>query len=76
MQDYAFNPVRVQVPAGTTLTWRNSGAVIHTATAQNGAFNTGDVAAGESVSIEFDTPGTYVYNCTPHPWMIGDITVQ
>ena len=76
MQDYAFNPVRVQAPAGTTLTWRNSGAVIHTATAQNGSFNTGDVAAGQSVSIEFDTPGTYLYNCTPHPWMIGDITVQ
>src|SRR5438067_384098 len=60
-QDYAFNPVRIAVPAGTTLTWQNNGAVIHTATEQNGAFNTGDIPAGGTASVTFDKAGTYLY---------------
>jgi outer membrane protein assembly factor BamB len=27
-------------------------------------------------SITFDTPGTYTYNCSPHPWMIAQVIVQ
>ena len=73
--DYSFTPVRVSVPAGTTITWSNSGAVIHTATATNGNFDTGDIPSGSSVSIEFDTPGTFSYNCNPHPWMLGQVVV-
>jgi plastocyanin len=75
-QDYLFNPVRVVIPAGTTLTWQNDGAVVHTATAQDGSWNTGDIPAGGSASITFDKSGTFLYNCTPHPWMLGEITVQ
>jgi quinohemoprotein ethanol dehydrogenase len=75
-QDYQFNPVRIQIPVGTTLTWQNSGAVLHTATAQDGSWNTGDIAAGQSASVTFDKAGTWLYNCTPHPWMLGEITVQ
>ena len=75
-QDYSFDPVRIAVPAGTTLTWQNNGAVIHTATDQNGLWNTGDIRGGDSASVTFDRPGTYLYNCTAHPWMIGEIAVQ
>ncbi|HLZ26275.1 MAG TPA: plastocyanin/azurin family copper-binding protein [Chloroflexota bacterium] len=74
--EYSFNPVRVVIPVGTTLTWQNNGAVIHTATDQKGAWNTGDIKGGESASVTFDQPGTYLYTCTPHPSMIGEITVQ
>jgi alcohol dehydrogenase (cytochrome c) len=75
-QDYSYNPVRIQIPVGTTLTWQNNGAVIHTATAQDGSWNTGDIPGGQSASITFDKPGTWLYSCAPHPWMIGEITVQ
>lgn len=64
------------IPVGTTLTWQNNGAVIHTATDQKRAWNTGDIKGAESDSVTFDQPGTYLYTCTPHPWMIGVITVQ
>jgi quinohemoprotein ethanol dehydrogenase len=79
MADYYFLPLRVAVPAGTTLNWRNTGAVIHTATSGTGAgiaWDTGDIAAGQSGSVTLDTPGTYNYNCTPHPWMLGQVVVQ
>ena len=76
IDDYVFTAQRVQVPVGTTLTWHNNGATTHTATASNGAWDTGDIAPGASQSLTFDTPGTYSYSCTPHPWMLGQVIVQ
>ena len=48
MEDYRFFPNRVQVTPGSTVTWDNKGAVIHTATDSTGAFDTGDVHAGQA----------------------------
>jgi quinohemoprotein ethanol dehydrogenase len=76
MEDYRFFPNRVQVPVGQTVTWNNKGAVIHTATDTKGAFDTGDVSAGANAQVTFQSPGTFTYNCTPHPWMIGQVIVQ
>jgi plastocyanin len=64
------------VPVGTTLSWQNTGAVIHTATENSGKWDTGDIASGETKSITFDTAGIYTYTCSPHPWMIGQVVVQ
>jgi quinohemoprotein ethanol dehydrogenase len=75
--EYNFTPQVVQVPVGTTLTWRNDGATIHTATAADGSWDTGDIpGGGATASVTFDTAGTWTYNCTPHPWMIGRVIVQ
>jgi len=76
MEDYRFFPNRVQVTPGSTVTWNNKGAVIHTATDSNGAFDTGDVPAGQAAQVTFQSAGTFTYNCTPHPWMIGQVIVQ
>jgi quinohemoprotein ethanol dehydrogenase len=75
VQDYSFSPTRVSVPVGTTITWQNMGSVIHTATENGRKFQTGDIPAGESRSVTFDTAGTYTYICDPHPWMIGQVVV-
>ena len=74
--DYAFQPVRISIPVGTTLTWSNQGAVIHTATAADGSFDTGDIPAGASASVTFNSAASITYNCSPHPWMIGQIVVN
>ena len=50
--------------------------MIHTATDGAGAFDTGDVGAGASASVTFQSAGTFTYNCTPHPWMIGQVIIQ
>jgi alcohol dehydrogenase (cytochrome c) len=73
--DYSFSPTRISVPVGTTITWQNMGAVIHTATENGRKFQTGDIPAGESRSVTLDTAGTYAYICDPHPWMIGQVVV-
>jgi quinohemoprotein ethanol dehydrogenase len=75
-EDYLFNPVRVGIPVGTTLTWNNRGSVIHTATDNKAAWDTSDIPSGESRSVTFNTAGTYNYSCNPHPWMLGQIVVQ
>jgi hypothetical protein len=76
MDDYFFTAARVQVPVGTTLTWQNNGISTHTATDSKGAWDTGEVQPGQTGSVTFNTPGTYNYSCTPHPWMLGQVIVQ
>ena len=74
--DFRFDPNRIQVPAGTTVSWQNLGSTLHTVTAQKGEFDSGDIPAGGTYSRTFDTPGTFIYLCSPHPWMIADLQVQ
>jgi quinohemoprotein ethanol dehydrogenase len=74
--DFRFDPTRIQVPVGTTVSWENQGGTIHTVTAQNNAFDSGDMPAGATFVYTFDTAGSYIYVCSPHPWMIGEVLVQ
>jgi len=76
VDDFYFSPNRAQINVGDTLTWANHGPAVHTATAQDGSWDTGDIQPGASASITFNTAGTYTYNCSPHPWMIGQVIVQ
>ena len=73
--DYRFDPVGVQVPVGTTLNWENHGSDIHTVTDSKQAFDTGDIRSGEVRSITFNSVGVFNYTCSPHPWMVGRVTV-
>ena len=74
--DFAFAPATLTIAAGDTVTWTNEDPIVHTATSTTGAFDSGDLAQGESFSVTFTTPGTYPYLCTPHPTMTGRIVVQ
>lgn len=76
IENFAFGPETLEIPAGTTVTWTNLDSVAHTATADDGTFDSGNLNANESFSFRFDTPGTYVYNCSYHPSMQGTITVK
>lgn len=73
--DFAFSPSSMTITAGTTVTWVNQGAAVHTATSDTGAFDTGQIAPGQSASVTFDTPGTYTYYCAIHPNMTATIVV-
>jgi plastocyanin len=66
----------ISVSAGQSIEWVNLGTQAHTATAADASFDTGLVAPGGSAQLEFDTPGTYAYICTPHPWMKGSVAVN
>jgi plastocyanin len=73
---FAFSPATLTINVGDRVTWTNSDSVTHTATATGGAFDTGDIAEGQSASVRFTKAGTYAYSCTPHPSMTGTIRVR
>src|SRR5579859_4819240 len=71
-----FDPAAITVPNGTTVTWHNATSTVHTVTddpskASNRAdsalpkgaqaWDSGDIAPGQSFTRTFDTPGTYKY---------------
>ena len=76
IQDFAFSPRTVEIRVGDTVRWTNRDSVAHSATAQNGSFDTGLLSDGESGSVRFTAAGTYRYICTPHPDMTGTVMVR
>jgi quinohemoprotein ethanol dehydrogenase len=76
IEDYeTFEPRRVEVPAGARVTWTNTGLAPHTIAVRRQTWTTGAIAPGATGSIQFETPGRYVYTCEQHPWQQGEITV-
>lgn len=76
IKDFDFAPGSVTVNVGDTVTWNNNGPTLHTATANDGSFDTGNLKRGESGSHTFTKAGTYRYICTPHPYMKGTVVVR
>jgi LPXTG-motif cell wall-anchored protein len=76
IENFAFSPKSITVDVGDTVTWRNNDDVAHSATAEDGSFDTGTFGNGRSRSETFDTAGTFHYICTPHPFMKGTVEVN
>ena len=74
--NYKFAPDAITVKAGSEVTWTNSDDTKHTATADDGSFDTGDLATGDSKAVTFDKPGTFTYYCKFHPFMKATVEVQ
>ena len=70
-----FNPARLNVAPGTTVTFVNNDTVPHTATADNGAFDTKELPPGYSMDVFLDGEGTVPYHDELHPEMKGSIVV-
>lgn len=73
---YAYAPARVVIEAGSVVEWVNRDVVVHTATAEDGAWDSGAIRQGGSWRARFDRPGTYPYYCGPHPFMKGVVIVR
>jgi plastocyanin len=73
---FAFSPETVTVSVGDTVTWTNNDGATHTATADDGEFDTDNIAGGGSESVTFDTAGTFAYHCEIHNSMTGAVVVE
>ena len=85
----AFNPEKLTVKVGTTVKWHVSDTIGHTVT--TGTFVVGSdglrtsenpdgvidmpLKPGKDVSFKFTKPGKYVYYCSIHKGMAGEIDV-
>ena len=75
VKSYRFEPKVIEVDAGETVTWTNEDNFTHTV--QVDSQEDHEVGKGESVSITFDTPGTYSYVCMLHSQdMDGEVIVK
>ncbi len=77
IQDYLYEPARVVVPKGTTVTFANRDAAPHTATSKDsGAFDSGTIKQGETGEVTLNKSGTFAYYCLFHPFMEGTVIVE
>src|SRR5687768_3488429 len=72
--DGSFSPASLTVTVGDTVTWTNADDSPHTVTA-DGAFDSGNLAPGQTFSFTFAEAGTYTYVCRYHDEMVATITV-
>ena len=75
ISNHAFNPAQLNVAPGTTVRFVNNDTEPHTATADNGLFDTGVLQPGSSFDVFLDGSGTVTYHCELHPDMEGTAVV-
>lgn len=71
-----FDPKTVNINVGEKVTWTNDDTQLHTVTASNGSFNSGDLSKGQQYEKTFTQAGVFGYICARHPNMTGTVNVQ
>ena len=71
-----YSPSTIEVNKGDTVVWRNEDPFPHTVTAQNRAFDSGQIAEGKSWKFKARQSGEFTYICTLHPTMKGTLIVK
>ncbi|MBM4313663.1 MAG: hypothetical protein FJ122_07045 [Deltaproteobacteria bacterium] len=81
IQDYLFTPSAVALGVNGIVQWTNNGPSTHTVTSGtmpngDGRFNSGNLAAGTSICVQFLASGSYPYFSATDPRMTGNVTVR
>jgi plastocyanin len=81
IQLFQYQPGRLEIKAGTTVTWVNQDEIQHTVTlgtpeSRNAAISLPLPGQGATASFTFDHPGDYEYFCERHQSMLGQIHIQ
>ena len=72
-----FDPPSLDVKKGDTVSWKNMTERTHTATADDGTFDTGDIGRGAtSTAQQINNTGSIPYTCSYHDWMKGKIVAS
>jgi plastocyanin len=74
---YQYHAADVTLQAGEAVTWTNGDTARHdvASTAGPEAFQSPELAEGESFTHTFTQAGSYAYLCTLHPDMVATLTV-
>jgi plastocyanin len=76
VQFQAFAPSSLDALPGDKVTWANGSGRHHTVTADGGEFDSDDLPDRGRFSYTFKSPGTYLYHCTFHFGMVGEVDVR
>jgi plastocyanin len=69
----SFNPNPASAAQGTTVSWTNGDGATHRLVANDGSFDTGNIAPGATSAPLMLTDDGVNYHCSIHPNMIGSI---
>ncbi len=70
-----YAPVTLHLKVGQRVTFTNTSDAAHTVTADNGAFDSGNIAQGASWTFTATKAGAFTYKCAYHPNMHETIVV-
>jgi len=73
--DNRFVPANVEIAAGEAVRWVFEGPGEHDVVASDGSFVSELVSSGEYVHV-FGAAGSFAYDCSIHPEMVGTVTVR
>lgn len=76
IQGMGFEPNTIEVAVGDTITFTNTNRALHTATADNGSFDTGRVKYGQSATVTIKAAGTFPFKCAIHSSMLGTVIAK
>lgn len=76
IKNFQFSPDPIVVKAGSMLTVSNDDGTLHTLTADDKSFDTGDLDGGAKANVEIGGPGKYAYHCDIHNYMTGTIEAK
>ena len=75
MKGSVYSIPNITLAAGSKITWINDDNMVHTVTANDASFNSGDINPGSSFSYRFNTVGTFNYHCLHHAGMTAVVTI-
>jgi plastocyanin len=75
IDNFAFVPATLTVPAGSTVTWTNHDEEPHTVAASDGSFHSPGMGSQGRYSHTFPTAGRFDYVCSIHPFMHATVVV-
>jgi len=73
--NFKFMPATVTIKVGWTVDWTNHDDIGHTVSFAGQGINSKVLQRNDRFSHTFDTPGTYTYICSIHPFMHGTVVV-
>ena len=75
IKSFAFNPSVLEVRPGDQIRWVNRDISPHTATAEDGSWDTGELRRGQSATLKVTQNMSTAYFCAFHPNMRAEFII-
>ena len=76
ISNFAFSPRELSVSVGDTVVWTNDDALLHTTSADSGAWSSPELQRGERYRFVTTRAGRFPYHCSAHAVMRATLVVR
>lgn len=75
IENFAYIPAGLHLNPGDAIEWRNRDAVLHSATSDDGIWDSGLLSRDQRFTYVFNVEGIFPYHCSAHPSMVDTVIV-